>query len=289
VTTGASGAFGPVVVRRRLGAALRRLREDANMRLEQVATELEVSTSKISRLETGQSIAKTWDVRNLLTVYGVESPEQRDELLRWVEESRAVGWWHPFSDASPTDLDYYISLEQEAESVSQYSPLIPGLLQTRAYARAALAEMLSDLEEIGEGDIDGFVDIRMRRQSALGRSENPLIAAVVLDEAALVRSIGDPEILQGQLRHLLDLENNVELRVRRHSAPMRRFALSPFVVFVPRLRSIDRTVVNIEAAGRDYYLEEQPDVAAFEAAFRTLWNDSLTQRESVALISALVD
>ena len=75
VTTGASGAFGPVVVRRRLGSTLRKLREDANMRLDQVAAELEVSTSKISRLETGHSVPKTWDVKNLLSVYGLEDSE----------------------------------------------------------------------------------------------------------------------------------------------------------------------------------------------------------------------
>ncbi len=49
---------GPAMPRRRLGAELRRLREDAGLKIEDVAAALECSVSKVSRLETGKGIPK---------------------------------------------------------------------------------------------------------------------------------------------------------------------------------------------------------------------------------------
>ncbi len=62
---------GSTVVRRRLGTALRKLREDANIRIEAAARELECSTAKVSRLENGLGPAKKLEVRALLDLYGV--------------------------------------------------------------------------------------------------------------------------------------------------------------------------------------------------------------------------
>lgn len=289
VTTGASGAFGPVVVRRRLGSTLRKLREDANMRLEQVAAELEVSTSKISRLETGHSVPKTWDVRNLLSVYGLEDADRRVEILRWVDESKAVAWWHPYSEAAPLDIEYYLSLESEAASISHFCTLVPGLLQTAAYARSVLSDMTGDDQGLTESELDGLVAIRIGRQAALTRSENPLAFNVVLDEGALLRAVGTPDVRREQLGALVELADAVDLRLRPFSAPARRFSLSPFTIFFPRLTSIDVTVVNVEASGRDYYLEEAADVVEFQAGFGVLANDSLSREQSVSRIIELRD
>jgi transcriptional regulator with XRE-family HTH domain len=282
--TGPSGAVGPVVVRRRLGAALRRLREDANMRLEHVAAELEVSPAKISRLETGHSVAKTWDVRNLLSVYGVADAEQRDQILGWVEESKASGWWHPHSDVLSMNLDYYISLEAEAASVSLYAPLVPALLQTPSYARAVLTDLSAGVDRIEGADVDRLVDIRIERQDALRRVEKPLNVSVVLDEAALLRQVGGPAVMREQLTALLSVGESVELRVRSLSAPVSRFALSSFTIFNPRLTTVDHPVVNIEAAGRDYYVEDAADVLEFRNGFQTLWNESQNPRDSRQVI-----
>lgn len=288
MTTGGSGASGPVVVRRRLGATLRRLREGANLRLEQVAAELEVSTSKISRLETGHSLPKTWDVRNLLSVYGLEDPERRAEILRWVDEAKAVAWWHPYSEASAADIEYYLSLESEAASISHFCTLVPGLLQTSGYARAVLSDMSGDDQGLTESELDGLVAIRLRRQSALTRPESPLAFTVVLDEGALRRPIGSEDVMREQLEALVDLAEVVDLRVRPFSAPTRRYSLSPFTIFFPRLASVDLTVVNLEASGRDYYLEEASDVIEYQAAFGVLLNDSLSREQSVSTVRSFV-
>jgi hypothetical protein len=287
VTSGPTGAFGPVVVRRRLGAELRRLREAAGLRLDQVASELEISAAKISRLETGQSIAKTWDVRNMLTIYGVRDEAARKQILGWVEESKATGWWHRYSDVIPMNLDYYISLEAEAASVSLYAVLMPALLQTPAYARALLADLFADVDRIDDAELDGLVEVRLGRQEALARSSDPLRLSVVLAEAALHRPVGGAAVMREQFAALLRAPSSVELRVRPLSAPIRRFTLSSFAVFLPRLSSLDATVINIEAAGREYYLEDPEEAAHYQGAFQTLWNESLSANDSLSLIQDL--
>ncbi|GAA4849990.1 helix-turn-helix transcriptional regulator [Actinomycetospora corticicola] len=288
MSTGSTGAFGPVVVRRRLGAALRRLREEAGLRLDQVAAELEWSASKISRLETGHSIAKTWDVRNLLTVYGMESGDLRADILRWVEEARAVAWWQPFSDADPGDLDYFISLEAEASSIHHFCSVIPGLLQTEGYARAILTDMLTERHGLSDSAIDGLVNVRVKRQEVLAREDDPLALRVVLDEGALLHRIGDDGVMTAQLRHLLALRHNVDLRIRPLSAPVRRYGLSPWTIFFPRQASYDPVIVCVEAAGRDHYVEESGQVDEFRSAFAGLLSDSLDNERSVELIRQLI-
>src|SRR6185312_10463354 len=124
-----SPARGPVVPRRRLGAELRALREQAGLTIEDVATELECSVSKISRLETGKGIPKGRDVRDLLERYEVRDQARRDRMMRWAREGQRQGWWHNFSDVLAPDpedplladdLERYVGYEQDASEVRSF-------------------------------------------------------------------------------------------------------------------------------------------------------------------------
>lgn len=281
----AERTFGPVVVRRRLGSELRRLREGAGMSLEQAARELEVSPSKISRLENGQSPAKLWDVRNMLTLYGVVDEEYRRRAERWVSEGKAQGWWHPFSDASPADLDRYISLEAEAAEIRVYNaPFLYGLLQTEAYARALLR---STLPELSEDEFDGLTSIRLGRRYVLDSTEPPDVR-VVIDESTLWRRVGGADVMREQWERLDELSSRLDLRVRLVDAEPHLALQSPFTIFVPREPSTDPTVVNLESAFHDSYWEEVEDVARFVASFDQLHRTALDPDRSRALIRRLV-
>src|SRR5262249_491776 len=89
------GRGSPTVRRRRLGAELRRLREGATMTIEEVAERLECLGSKISRIETGQIGVSPRDVRDLLTIYGVQEPDA-ESLIEVAREARQKGWWQPY-------------------------------------------------------------------------------------------------------------------------------------------------------------------------------------------------
>src|SRR5918997_6329887 len=229
---------GPVVPRRRLGAELRTLREQAGLTLEDVAKELECSVSKVSRLETGQGIPKVRDVRDLLDRYGVTDPAHRDRLLRWVREGQRQGWWHDFSDVLapdpedpllPDNLSRYVALEQDASEVRGFeNTLVHGLLQTEDYARA----VLSALSTADPEATDRLVEFRMRRQERLYVDEDPLKIHVILDEAVLQRPVGGEQVMCGQLKRLLaDAQRpNITIQVLPFSVGAHRATDGSFVV-----------------------------------------------------------
>jgi transcriptional regulator with XRE-family HTH domain len=174
----------PTVRRRRLGAELRRLREEAGLTIERVAATLECSESKVSRIETGQVGAMPRDVRDMLDLYKV-GPEQREALIQIARDARQKGWWHAYTDVPV--VPGYVGLEVSAAAIDTFGALlVPGLLQTPEYARTVLEALLPDLSA---EQIRRRVELRMARQSILNGEHPPTLRAI-LDEALLRRPVG---------------------------------------------------------------------------------------------------
>jgi transcriptional regulator with XRE-family HTH domain len=143
---------------RQLAIELRRLRQAANLTVDQAAEALRVSSSKISRIELGQVTVSPRDVRAMLELYSVIDDE-RGAYFRMAQEARERPWWNAFSDLSTSALSAF---EAEAALIQQYSPLlIPGLLQTPEYARAAIRALNLNLPS---DDIEHRVQFRLARQ-----------------------------------------------------------------------------------------------------------------------------
>jgi transcriptional regulator with XRE-family HTH domain len=124
-----SQAAGPVVLRIRLGATLRRLREARGITAQQAAEAIRGSDSKISRIELGRHAAREIDVSDLLTLYGVIDPAERESLLMLASQALAQPWWHRHADILPPWFQAYLGIEEAAESVQSYDThFVPGLL-----------------------------------------------------------------------------------------------------------------------------------------------------------------
>ena len=135
---------GAHTARRRL-TALRRLREEANIRLEAAARELECSPAKISRLENGLGPAKLWDVRILLTFYGVDDVATRERMEGWARGTKSESWWESDADLTTDDLDRYFAAETEAAQIRMFcTPVVPALLQTPEYAEAHIRRIFPE-------------------------------------------------------------------------------------------------------------------------------------------------
>ena len=221
-------APGPVVTRRRLGGELRRLRDGAGLKLDDVALKLECSPSKISRLENGKGIPKWRDVRDMLDVYGLAQGEERTQLLEWVETGQRGMWWSRFSDVLPPDLATYLEFEWDASSIHAYeSRVVHGLLQTPDYARAVLRAAWTG--QRSEREIDQLVEVRLERQQALA-PEHGLSLHCILDESALYRVIGSPEIVRRQIDRLVEHAEaeHIDVRILPFSAGLVLQGLMPF-------------------------------------------------------------
>lgn len=160
-------AASPAVRRRELGVLLHELRLEHGMTVEQVAEHLLCSPGKVSRMESGFRSGTVRDVRDLCGLYGV--PErQRDHLMLLARESKQQGWWQTYRQ---DNFETYIGLENGAASMKVYeSAIIPGLLQTEAYARAMHH---AGVPAISPERIEELVEVRLIRQRILTRPDPP--------------------------------------------------------------------------------------------------------------------
>lgn len=190
------------MVRMLVGAQLRRLREAGHITREEAGEAIRGSHSKISRLELGRTGFKQRDVADLLTLYGVVDDDERAPLLALAAEANRPGWWQAYSDVVPAWFDAYLGLEQAASLIRAYDvQSVPELLQTEDYARALIRSACADAST---SEIERRVALRMERRRLLWRPEPPTLWAIV-DEAALRRPVGGPEVLRAQLRHLMEI------------------------------------------------------------------------------------
>lgn len=278
----AAARHGPTVRRRRLGAELRRLREEAGLTIERVAKSLECSDSKISRIENGQVGASPRDVRDMLELYEVAAP-QRDALIEIAREARQKGWWHAYRDVPVVPAS--IGLEDTATAMRMYAALlVPGLLQTRDYASAVLRALQPGLDA---EEFERWVDLRIRRQSLLDRADAPALWAI-LDEAALRRPVGGPQVMAEQLRRLAEAAGrpNVTLQVLPFGAGEHAGMDGGFTIF-GFSRSADSDVVHLDNTTGDLYLENPEEIQRYNEVFEQLHTAALGADESLALVVAL--
>jgi hypothetical protein len=209
------GAYGgPTALRIMLGVHLRRLREEAGITRTDAGWAIRGSESKISRLELGRVGFKVRDVDDLLTLYKLDDPEERERLLSLAREANNPGWWQRYDDLTPNWFHSYLGLEMAADLIRTFElQFVPGLLQTPEYARAVVQLGQQD-KPLVRSEQERLVSLRMTRQQALTRQRPARLWAVV-DEGVLHRPIGSKTILKAQLEYLIEASrrHNVTLQV----------------------------------------------------------------------------
>jgi transcriptional regulator with XRE-family HTH domain len=261
-------AGGPTVLRMLLGAQLRRLREGRGLSREEAGYEIRGSESKISRMELGRVGFKERDVADLLTLYGVTDQAERAALLGLAREANTPGWWHRYGDVLQNWFQSYVGLEAAASLIRTYEiQFIPGLLQTEDYARAVIR---LGHESASPAEFERRVRLRMDRQQVVTRPDASRFWAVV-DEAALRRPIGGPEVMRAQLESLIEItkQPNVRLQVLPFSAGGHAATGGAFSI----LRFPDQDlpdVVYVEQLTSALYLDKLEDVDHYAAAMDRL-------------------
>ncbi|MFJ4206057.1 helix-turn-helix domain-containing protein [Streptomyces sviceus] len=245
----------PTVRRRRLGAELRRLRLASGLKSTEVAERLMVSQPKISHLENGNRAISPRDVRDLCALYGVTDQQVIDALMQMARESGQQGWWHAYGDIPQS---VYIALETDAAALHTYEPsAIPGLLRTPAYAHAVIEETIPQLsvEEAATR-----LKVCLRRQHRIYDPAHPLRLWVVLDESALHRVVGSPDIMREQLEHLkaLGTEPHITVQVLPYTAGAHPALSGQFSIL--RFADDSAAAVHLERFTSDLYLEKPSDV-----------------------------
>jgi transcriptional regulator with XRE-family HTH domain len=274
---------GPTVRRRRLGAELRRLREGHSRKLDEVAGELGLVASTLSRIETGKAPIKTYYLNKLLDMFEVTDPGARQVLIDMGREGHRKGWWADYDDVLPSGFDIYVGLEAEAKGLRSYeSVLIQGLLQTPAYATAVLRELHP---KDSDDQVLKMVELRMQRQRIL-ENVPPIEFWLILDEGAIRRCVGGAECMRQQLDHLVEAGRwpNVTLQVLGFDSGAHAGMDGPFSVLEFPERT-DRDVAYIDAGAFGMvYLEKDKEVRLCSEAFDRLRAAALSPAASIQLI-----
>jgi transcriptional regulator with XRE-family HTH domain len=265
-----------------LGKRLRDLRAAAGKSLEDAATALDVSVLAIRRIEQGQVKWKLPYIKVLLEEYGV-SGEEAGIFLSLSAEANQPGWWYRYRDVLPDWFRAFVSLEEEASLIRAYEPhYIPGLMQTEDYARTVLRAGLLDDDEI-----ERRVQLRMDRQHRL-LQPGGLELWVVMDETVLRRPVAPPAVMRDQIDRLIEIVAlpNVKLQVIPFALYIHEGMYGPFHVFrfpFPELQDI----VYVETGVSSFYLDQYPDVTAFQEALDRMSALAPPPQRTEALLGAI--
>ncbi|WP_201776684.1 helix-turn-helix domain-containing protein [Allosalinactinospora lopnorensis] len=264
---------------RQLRRELHRLREAAGLKTDDVAEQLDWSKAKISRIETGKSRVTPSDVRLLVQIYGVKDERERETLITLAREARRKGWWHNYPGVFAST---YVGLEAEATSVRTYeTQLVPGLLQTEQYMRALIRSARADMSP---DEAEQRVAARKERQEILHQT-NPARLWVILDEAVLRRTVGNPETMREQLGRLIEVSElpHVDLQVLAFgSGAHASMGVSFTILDTPTANNTG--VVYIEHLSGHLYLDDEPDYDRYKLAFEHLRAKAGDPDEAVELI-----
>lgn len=285
----------PSTARRRLGEQLRSIRERADLTLSEAAASIERSAPTLSRLENGKVLPRLVDVKALLDRYAEVVPgsvpvEVRSRIIELTHSSRDEEWFTSFrdvlsSDKTRDDLARFVAYENDAEEIRAFEPeLVPGLLQTPAYAADVINHFFADQSSARRGRL---ADFRIARQEAIQLRAEALRLRVVIGELVVRHSLSAPAVMREQLARLLASARGEAVGVELRVLPMARSVAAaiggPFVVM--SLPEGEPDVVYIET--REGALYRHDDVARrrYSRHFQEVLDAALGFDESARLIS----
>lgn len=273
--------------RHRLASRLRELRAATGLSGNRFATErIGWGQARVSRLETGTQLPTENDIHTWVDATGAGA-DVTAELLELLTRARMEYVAHRDSyrrsGGAVNDQVEYAHREARATQLLGYQPgMIPGLLQTAAYARELFA-LPCGPAAVGatETDLEGLVADRIRRQEVLYQPSKRI--CVIIGETALHHPPGSVATLVGQLDRLVAVAGlaNVDLGVLPLRVPMPVFPLSGFWL-------LDDSVL-IETLTGVQQLDGPDEVAVYVEAFERLRGAAVIGPLAVALIRQLMD
>jgi DNA-binding XRE family transcriptional regulator len=224
-------------LRQILGTKLRRLRESAGMSHEDVATVLDLSRFTILRHESGETLVKVNDAIAYSKAYGIDgNEEQVTQLTDLARKGKQRGWWTAVGADLHPAFSYLVEAELLARDgeVRTWEPLIvPGVLQTEAYTAAVLARRQHLWEQLNPLPLADGIAARLARKEQLLGGDRPTKLWAIIGEAAIRTQVGSAQVMQDQLRHLLELSEqpNVKLQILPFSTGVHVGTDGPFILF----------------------------------------------------------
>lgn len=264
-----------------LGEQLRRFRRALGASLAAVAMQAGFSEAKLSRIEGGRSRVRVGDMEKLLDIYGINDSGQRDYLLTFTrqQESRSTGWWRERRDHGGGNVPQYLALEAVASYIRNVEPtLVPGLLQTPAYARVVLRVRR-------EGSVlDREASARLARRERI--TSGQVESAFLIGETAL--TLIPEEVRTEQLRLLIELARLPNVRIRL--IPTAEIASLTYGNALVLLSFADEglpSVAYVEHWAGSFVVDDPADVQSCESRYLAIDKACLSPIATIAWMTRL--
>ncbi len=274
----------PTLLRRQLGAELRRIRERAQRSVADVARSVGWSESKLSRIETANSGMRKADLETLLDVYTIADSD-RARITALFGQAQQRAWWEAYGDALPDAYEALIGFEAEATAIFSYqAQLVPGLLQTAEYASAIMRSLVFSRPEL----IEERLAVRLARQAVLARDRAPEFWAI-LDEAVLRRPVGGPDVMRRQLLRLVEASERptIGIQVLPFAVGIHRGMEGSFVILEFDDKAGGGPLVYCEGMTGGVFRSKPAELRSYLMSFEALRAAALPPEESIDFIKAL--
>ncbi|MEU9888352.1 helix-turn-helix transcriptional regulator [Sphaerisporangium sp. NPDC051011] len=181
----------------RFGYEVRKRRNHVHISQEELGRRIGYTGAMVSMVEIGKRLPSADFARKCDEILELDGA-----LLRVWEMCRSDGaqqWFLP-----------WLEVEQTATTLHTWQhSLVPGLLQSFDYAKA----LFLGVPGTHRAMIDNAVTSRIERQAIFDRERPPMMWAV-LDEVVLMRPVGGPAVMRGQLEHLLSVAEQPHITVQ---------------------------------------------------------------------------
>lgn len=266
-----------------LGRELKKLRTAKGLSLDDAAAHLERSRSTVGHWESGHSRVGPNDLKALLELYDA-GEELREQLLKLRREAGQRGWWQSYK--LPSFMAPFIGFESEASEIFHFElGLIPGLLQTEAYARKVHESGRLTLDD---AQLQEWVEVRLKRQERLQPGNGLTLHAVVAEEA-LHRVVGSTAIMREQIEHLIKVSKlpTVNLQVLPFGAGAHVGAHGPMMVLrFPDPGHADIAYSDTPLGG--HVIDDLRDVAELSRLFSTVQAQASPTANTGKLLSSIL-
>ncbi|MDW4907154.1 helix-turn-helix transcriptional regulator [Streptomyces sp. ADMS] len=274
--------------RRELGKELRKLRDRKGETLQEVANALGFSHTKLARVEIGENdLPRVSDLEGLIDHLDIDLPhEDRELLLQLHRESLSKEPWMPYKAFMPSRMPTFRGLEQDARVMRAWQPsFVFGLLQTEEYA-SALYRIAKPVDETTSEYVEQNVRLRLERKELITRSEDPLELRVIMDETAVRRMVGGPEVMRAQYEEIAKLGEleNVTVQILPHDVVTYRTE-SNFIL-LDFSETLD-PVVEVDMPNTISVTDERRDVQRHIRRFDAMRDSALPPARTAGFLEAL--
>ncbi|MFE4971531.1 helix-turn-helix domain-containing protein [Kitasatospora sp. NPDC056651] len=266
--------------RKALADRLKGIRKDVGINGRELSARCGWHPSKTSRIQEGQAAPSEADIRAWCAA--CDAVDQVDDLIAASRavESMYVEWRRLRAGGLRSLQDSYAKLYDETKVFRFYtSDVIPGVLQTSAYATAIMSRFAD--ESRTPDDMERAIAAKMERANVIHAGDHRF--AFVVEEAVLRYRLGNAEAMAGQLGHLLAV-----ISLPRVSLGIIPFTAERSMWPVESFRVYDDRRVQVELVSAAVNVTTPVEVREYVQTFADLQTHAVYGREARGLITAAI-